>query len=111
MAAEQQAKLCPLGFGHMKLMDRKDLRFANVQTPLGLVMVGCAGTPEGVEALQAHAATAQKLAAMMARDHQATFGTMKRGMSSRRAAAGAGAPRRAADSGGAPQGAPPVSLT
>lgn len=76
MSAAQKAKLCPMCVGHMKLMERKDLSFDNVSTPLGLVMVGNANSPDGVKALHAYAATAQKQADMMAQAHQPT-GTMK----------------------------------
>lgn len=76
MSAEQKGKLCAICVGHMKLMERKDLSFDNVSTPLGLVMVGSANSPEGVKALHAYAATAQKQADLMAQAHQPA-GTMK----------------------------------
>lgn len=76
MSAEQKGKLCAICIGQMKLMERKDLSFDNVSTPLGLVMVGNAGSPDGIKALHAYAATAQKQSDLLAQAHQAP-GTMK----------------------------------
>jgi len=65
MTKEQKDMLCPLCIGHVKLMERKDLAFDNVNAPLGVVMVGTSGTPEGVKALHEYAAAAKKQSDLM----------------------------------------------
>ncbi len=77
MPKAEKDKLCAFCAGHVKLMGRKDLSFENVNTPLGIVTVATASTPDGVKALHSYAAAAQKQADMMAQAAPAAPGTMK----------------------------------
>jgi len=78
MSADQKGELCAFCVEHMKLMDRKDLTFENVKTPLGIVTVATSSSPDGVKALHGYAAVAQKQADMMAEAHKGMpAGTMK----------------------------------
>ena len=76
MPKAEKDKLCAFCAGHVKLMARKDLAFENVNTPLGIVTVATASTPDGVKALHGYAAAAQKQADMMAQAAPPAPGTM-----------------------------------
>jgi hypothetical protein len=65
MTQEQKDKLCPFCIGHVKMMDRKDLTFESVKTPLGWVTVASSSSAEGTKALQTYASTAKKQADLL----------------------------------------------
>jgi len=66
MTKEQKDMLCPFCVGHVTMMDRKDLSFDSIKTPMGWVTVASSSTPEGVKALETYAATAKKHSDLLA---------------------------------------------
>ena len=66
MAQDQKDKLCPMCVGHMTLMGRDDVTFENIPTPMGIMMVGTASTPDGVKAMHDYAASSKAFGDKMA---------------------------------------------
>lgn len=65
MSQEQKDKLCPFCIGRVKMMDRKDLAFETVKTPLGWVTIASSSTADGVKALQNYASAAKHQAELL----------------------------------------------